>query len=250
MAAGYGGHRMSERDDSGMVSGGTRAAVRAGGGGARGRSRQRMEARILAAAERVFAADGHAGATTAEIARQAGLPKANVHYYFPTKEAIYRALIDRILRLWLAAFEPLAAEDDPAEALAAYIRTKMRYSREHPLASRIFARELLAGAPVIHDFLATELRAWVEEKSAVLRQWAARGLIDPIDPPHLFFMIWAVTQTYADFDAQIRAVLDRPRLDARDFEEATEAVVKVLLEGCGARRGTAQAASTRVRAVS
>ncbi|MDX6750612.1 TetR/AcrR family transcriptional regulator [Geminicoccaceae bacterium 1502E] len=228
-----------------------RPTARSGAKESRGQARRQSQVRILEAAEAVFAARGYDGATTAEIARQAGLPKANVHYYFATKEAIYRAVIDRTLKLWLAAFEPLGAEDEPAEALSAYVRAKMRHSREHPLASRIFAREMLAGAPVVRDFLETELRSWVRAKSAVLRGWAARGLMDPVDPPQLFFMIWAVTQTYADFDAQICAVLDRPRQTENDFETATETVLKVLLDGCGVRRAApAQAASTRVRAAS
>lgn len=214
------------------------------------RARRESEARILEAAEAVFAGRGYEGATTAEIARQAGLPKANVHYYFATKEAVYRAVIDRTLRLWLSAFEPLGVEEDPAEALDRYIRAKLRHSREHPLASRIFAREMLAGAPVVRDFLETELRSWVETRSEVLRGWIARGLMDPVDPPHLFFMIWAVTQTYADFDAQICAVLGRERQGAADFEAAARTVLKVVLDGCGVRRGSAQAASTRVRAAS
>ena len=147
-----------------------------------GRIRQRNRARILAAAERIFAEKGYDGATTAAIAAAAGLPKSNLHYYFPTKEAVYRAVIDGTLRLWLAAFDPIAADDDPAEALAAYVRRKMRHSFEHPLASRVFAQEVLRGAPVVRDFLAGELREWVEARSAVIRAWIAQGRMAPLEP--------------------------------------------------------------------
>ena len=112
-----------------------------------GRIRRRNRALILEAAERIFAEKGYDGATTAAIAAAAGLPKSNLHYYFPTKEAVYRAVIDQTLRLWLAAFDHISADDDPAAALAAYVRRKMRHSFEHPLASRVFAQELLRGAP-------------------------------------------------------------------------------------------------------
>jgi len=198
-----------------------------------GRIRQRNRARILAAAERIFAEKGYDGATTAAIAAAAGLPKSNLHYYFPTKEAVYRAVIDGTLRLWLAAFDPISADDDPAEALAAYVRRKMRHSFEHPLASRVFAQEVLRGPPVVRDFLAGELREWVEARSAVIRAWIAQGRMAPLEPAHLFFTVWAATQTYADFDAQITAVLGRERQTAADREAATEQLVRLVLRGCG-----------------
>jgi TetR/AcrR family transcriptional regulator len=119
-----------------------------------GRIRRQSGALILAAAERVFAEKGYDGATTAAIAAvAAGLPKSNLHYYFPTKEVAYRAVTDETPRLWLAVFDPIAAEDGPAEALAAYLRRKMRHGFVHPLASRVF-QEVLRGAPVVRDFLA------------------------------------------------------------------------------------------------
>jgi TetR/AcrR family transcriptional regulator len=199
-----------------------------------GRIRRRNRALILKAAEEVFAAKGFDGATTAEIAARAGLPKANLHYYFPTKEAVYRAVIADTLHLWLSLFDHIAPDDDPAEALGGYIRRKMRHSFEHPLPSRIFALEVIRGAPVIHDFLAGELRSWVEERSAVIRAWAEQGRMAAVEPVHLFFTIWAATQTYADFDAQITAVLGREQT-AGDRELATEQLVGLLLRGCGLR---------------
>ncbi len=206
------------------------------GGAEPGRIRRRNRARILAAAEELFAKRGYAGATTAAIAAQAGLPKANLHYYFGTKQALYRAVIDGIMDLWLKAFGEITEESDPAEALAGYIRAKIAYSRDRPLASRIFAGEIIRGAPVVEDFLASELRHWVEQKSEVLRRWAEAGRIDPIEPAHLFFLIWAATQTYADFATQISAVLGRAPLTDQDFEVATETVTRIVLKGCGIGR--------------
>jgi len=198
-----------------------------------GRIRQRNQALIIAAAERVFAEKGFEGATTAAIATAAGLPKANLHYYFATKEAVYRAVIDGIVRSWLSAFDHISAEDDPAVALAAYVRRKMRLSFEHPEASRLFALEVIRGAPVVRDFLAGELRGWVEARAAIIRAWVAQGRMAPVEPAHLFFTVWAATQTYADSDAQITAVLGRERQTAVDREVATEQLVALVLRGCG-----------------
>ena len=201
-----------------------------------GRVRQRNRAKILQAAEHVFAERGYDGATTAAIADRAGLPKANVHYYFGTKSALYRAVIDSIIELWLEAFGDISEDSDPAETLGHYIRAKLAHSRERPLASRIFANEIIRGAPILSDYLKTDLRDWVTDKSRVLKQWADAGKMDPVDPAHLFFMIWSTTQTYADFDVQMRAVLGRQRLTDEDFETAAATITDVILKGCGIAR--------------
>lgn len=189
--------------------------------------------RILDAAEGVFARTGFTGATTAEIAAQAGCSKANVHYYFRTKEDLYRAVLDRILALWLAETDGIRADADPAEALGHYIRAKMRLAAERPDASRVFANELLHGAPQIGPYLRTGLKRLVDEKSGVIEAWIAQGRMAPLDPRHLFFTLWASTQTYADFAPQIRAVLGSRRDTPAEHAHATEQLVGLVLRGCG-----------------
>lgn len=201
--------------------------------GPRARQRQARIAQILSAAERVFAEAGFEGASMSGLAAAAGLPKANLHYYFGTKEALYTTLLDSILTLWLSATDDIRPEAEPATALAAYIRAKMRWSRERPEASRVFANEVLHGAPYLRSHLAGPLRALVREKSAVLEGWIAAGRMAPVDPPHLFFSIWAMTQTYADFGVQIGAVLDLPEPDDACFARGTETILQLVLRGCG-----------------
>ena len=200
---------------------------------ARSRPGRRREASILAAAERVFAESGFAGASMARIAEAAGLPKANIHYYFGTKEGLYRAVLTNILRLWLDAADAFARKNDPAGAIGTYVRAKMAWSRDRPHASRVFANEILHGAPFLRTYLETELRSRVEQKSRIVEGWIAAGLMRRLDPRHLFFMIWATTQTYADFAVQIDAVLGTGGLDDAGFERATEEVVRLVLAGCG-----------------
>ncbi len=197
------------------------------------RDRKTPRARIIAAAEGVFATAGYAGARMAEIAVACGLPKANLHYHFRTKEGLYRAVLDDILRMWLAATDQILPDSDPSAALSSYIRRKMVYSRTRPDASKVFANEILHGAPQIGGFLGTELRTLVAAKSAVIEGWIARGLMAPVEPRHLFFVLWAMTQTYADFEVQIRAVLGRRRLGARDFQAGADLIERLVLGGCG-----------------
>ena len=188
---------------------------------------------ILAAAEAVFARAGFAGATMAEIAEAAGIPKANLHYYFRTKDSLYQAVLDNTLTLWLSQTDGITSDADPATALGDYIRAKMRLTATHPDASRVFANEMLHGAPHIGDYLRNELKTLVDQKARVLEQWAQQGRMDAVDPRHLFFTIWAATQTYADFQPQVCAVLGKTRLSRAELERATDQLVKLILKGCG-----------------
>ena len=198
-----------------------------------GSKRKQNETRIMAAAERVFAERGFDAATTAAIARRAGLPKANLHYYFRTKEALYCRVLDEILTLWLATADPIRPEADPKRALARYVADKIAYSKRRPHASKVFANEILHGAPHLSTRLAGDLRRWLDSKCAVLQGWIAAGRMAPLDPRHLFFVIWAATQTYADFDAQIAALQGRKCLNAGDFRAAGDLVTRMVLKICG-----------------
>ena len=199
----------------------------------KGRIRLANEADILQAAEQEFARAGYAGATMAGIAERAGIPKSNLHYYFGTKRDIYRAVLTHILALWLAPTDSIREDNDPCEALSDYIEAKMRLTAAHPDASRVFASEVLHGATEIGDILRGELRALVERKAAVIERWIADGRMAPVDARHLFFTIWAATQTYADFEAQVCAVLDVGQLDDPQIGAATRHLKTLLLRGCG-----------------
>jgi TetR/AcrR family transcriptional regulator len=203
------------------------------GGGVRQRSRAGIERRILEAAESVFAEAGFNGATTAEIARRAGIPKANLHYYFNTKDELYQQVLTGIINTWLHTADEITAEADPACALAHYITAKIELARSQPIPSRVFANEIIHGAPHLGTYLGTELRNWVDSKAKVIKGWIAAGKMREVDPRHLLFMIWASTQTYADFASQISAVLGRDQLSQQEYEAVARQVTEIILRGCG-----------------
>lgn len=195
--------------------------------------RQANEALILKAAEKVFAEAGFGGATMQLIADMAGLPKANLHYYFATKEDLYRRVVQTIFEIWLEAAEAMDVSDDPATGIGAYIEAKMAISRSHPDGSKVWAYEVMHGAPVIQDYLETTLRDWTADRMGRIERWIAEGRIRPVAPRHLLYMIWATTQHYADFSHQI-ATLNRAPLSDADWAEATAAVKDIILRGIGA----------------
>ncbi|MFC5736631.1 TetR family transcriptional regulator C-terminal domain-containing protein [Sinirhodobacter huangdaonensis] len=175
------------------------------------RPRTRIQRRnigtILEAALEVFSAQGFRGATLDQIAQAAGLSKPNLLYYFPSKEAIHVELLSGLLDDWLAPLRAMDPAGEPKAEIMAYMHRKLEMSREMPRESRLFANEILQGAPRMSALLGSELKELVDEKAAVIRAWSEAGRIAPVDPHHLIFSIWALTQHYADFDVQVRAVL-------------------------------------------
>lgn len=198
-----------------------------------GRIRQKNEERILSAAAEEFAHHGFKGTSMNAIALRAGLPKANLHYYFNNKLSLYVEVMRHILDLWDNAFDHLTVDDDPATALAGYIRTKMEFSRKQPQASKIFAMEVISGCECLSEHFNEDYRAWFRGRAAVLQAWSDAGKMDPIDPMHLIFLIWSSTQHYADFSDQIRRITGQRRVTKDDIECGTDTLIRVILKGCG-----------------
>ena len=187
------------------------------------------ETKILEAALEVFAQDGFRGATLDRIASAADMSKPNLLYYFKNKERIHIALLTGLLDIWLAPLSEISATGDPTLEIGGYIKRKLEISREYPRESRLFANEILAGAPHIGDFLQTKLKKLVDEKAAILQRWVDDGQLAPCDPRHLLFAIWSTTQHYADFSVQVRLVLGLESEDNSYYEEASQILETLFL---------------------
>jgi len=185
--------------------------------------------KILSAAEKVFANYGFKGATTERIAQQAGLPKANLHYYFKTKSLLYQELLEGILEEWMEHAKAFDEFDEPKTALTHYISAKMQFSRSRPDASKIWANEVIQGAEVVSDFLGSTLKDWLENRVAVINTWILSGKICKVDANTLMFMIWSVTQHYADFERQIVILNHGKKFSDEEYLERTNEVIQLIL---------------------
>ncbi|HID66814.1 MAG TPA: TetR family transcriptional regulator [Roseibacterium sp.] len=195
----------------------------------RTRIQEKNRARVLEAALEVFSRAGFRGATLDAIAGEAGLSKPNLLYYFASKEDIHVTLLEGLVDRWLDPLREMRAEGDPQAELLAYVRRKLQMSRDFPRESRLFAQEIVQGAPRIGAGLSTDLKALVDEKAGVVRAWMDAGKIAPADPHHLIFSIWSLTQHYADFDVQVRAVLGEGRDPIDEAEDFLETLFTRLL---------------------
>jgi len=193
-------------------------------------NRDRLEAAIVQEAVRIFAECGYEGASVAAIAEHAGLSKQNLMYYFPTKQALYQRVLDDVLDDWL---ERMAVLNDPGQhprdLLRTYIGAKLRFSREQPWASRVYAMEVIGGAQFYGVQIQARVIPLLRRDIDTFERWIAEGRIAPVNATHLLFAIWAMTQSYADFAAQMALVLDRPQLTHQDFEDAEQLVTRMVL---------------------
>ncbi|MBJ7539687.1 TetR/AcrR family transcriptional regulator [Marinomonas transparens] len=196
-------------------------------------NREEVVGNILAAAEVEFGLKGYSGASLQFIAERAGLPKANIIYYFQSKANLYKQVLNQILTGWNDLFDRATVEDDPAVVLDSFIREKLKQSFENGRSSRIFAMEVIGGANHISEYLREELRPWLVSRIAVVQAWIDAGKMRKLDPQTLIYMIWATTQHYADFEAQVFALSDMTQFDAEDLQRIGDTVSAIILGGCG-----------------
>ncbi|WP_241645047.1 HTH-type transcriptional regulator RutR [Rosenbergiella metrosideri] len=186
---------------------------------------------ILSAALPLFSQFGLHGTSLERVAESADVSKTNLLYYFPSKEALYIALLEDLLEVWLAPLKAFSAEQDAITAIEHYILLKLTVSRDHPQASKLFCLEMLQGAPLLMHTLNTALKQLVDEKSAIIQGWIDAGQLAPINPLHLLFTLWATTQHYADFGVQVAAISGKSLDDKAFFQQTFDNVKKIIIRG-------------------
>ena len=188
---------------------------------------------IISVAEKVFAEKGFGGATTQEIADRAGLPKANIYYYFPSKEDLYLAVLQDTLEIWKHDADIFDQYEDAKTTLSAYIERKLDHSFLRPYASKVWANEMIQGAPVLSEHIRKDLIIWTRRKTKQIKHWIDKGEILPVDPQNLLYMIWATTQHYADFSYQIKVLNGNKVLNPVQRKAVLRDVNNIILRGLG-----------------
>lgn len=148
-----------------------------------------------------------------------------------SKQALYVRLLNRMMTRWNAVLEDITPESDPGRVLSDFIRTKMVLGQQYPEGSKLFAAEILAGAPFLNEYLSGELRDWVASRAAIIRQWSSQGKMDNIDPRLLIFLIWSATQHYTEYSAQVSAILGKDALNEEGLESISRFLEQVILKG-------------------
>jgi len=195
------------------------------------RIQRKNQQKIMDAALEVFSTCGYRGSTIEQVAKTAQMSKSSVFYYFGSKTEIYIALLTKTIDGWLQPLIQLDPDGEPADEIWAYIERKLEMSLKNPKASRLFANEILHGAPNIMDLLQGELKTLFDEKCKVISGWIDQGKLVAVSPYHLIFMIWATTQHYADFEVQVDVLIPGCDDRAKCFERARDSLRTIFLNG-------------------
>lgn len=186
---------------------------------------------IIHAALDLFSQFGMHGTSLDQVAVAADVSKTNLLYYFASKDELYINVMQHLLDTWLSPLKGFDAEQDPLEAIGNYIRVKLELSRDHPAESRLFCMEIMQGAPLIKDQLEQPLREMVARKVEVIQAWIDAGKLAKLDPYHLIFSIWSITQHYADFSTQVQAITGKTLADPVFFEEVLQNLRNLICHG-------------------
>ncbi|WP_028303547.1 TetR/AcrR family transcriptional regulator [Oceanospirillum maris] len=200
-------------------------------------NREILESRILRSAEIIFAEKGFSGASMERIAERANISKQNLIYYFANKDLLYKRVLQETLGAWIDKLQLLElSEADPETSIRHYVKAKMQLSRDYPYGSKVFAHEIIGGAPVLRPYLVSDLKPQFERDIKVVNSWINKGFINKIDPAYFFFMIWATTQSYADFSTQMEILMGQSQLQEESYSRAERAVTELILHALGASK--------------
>jgi TetR/AcrR family transcriptional regulator len=188
----------------------------------------RKQEAILTEAERQFARFGFEGVSLDSIAAALDLSRQNLLYHWPSKEDLYRAVLDSVMGEWMASMTAIAEADEPEAAIHAYVSVKLRFSRERASGNAVFTREIMAGAPRYRDVLKAQVMPLLHADVERFEHWADQGLIRRLDFTHLMFLIWSSTQAYADLGPQYSLYMGKPALDEEDFERARRLLTDII----------------------
>ncbi|NNF03630.1 MAG: TetR family transcriptional regulator [Rhodothermales bacterium] len=152
------------------------------------------ETAIFHAAMTVFARKGKDGARMQEIADEAGINKALLHYYYRSKDGLYEAVFTQVIAHFMSTVERQLDDDQPfADVLRNIIDAYVDEHRAHPEVARMWMHENLNGAPVARAFLQAQMDRGRETTLARIvrriRKAVADGEINDVDPVHTFISI-------------------------------------------------------------
>jgi TetR/AcrR family transcriptional regulator len=189
-----------------------------------------MRARILDAAERLFAERGYAGATTRAIAAEAEINKRMLFYYYSTKDALYRAVLERIIENLIAIHERFRNDPGPiglgetAEGLVAFAAANLG-------ALKVLHREIIDAGPHLAGIARDHLAPLFARGAAEVQRNVDGGVFRPGDPMHTLVNVGGLTLYYFLIVPLLARTWHRDPLAPATLAERAAMVRECLLYG-------------------
>jgi TetR/AcrR family transcriptional regulator len=200
------------------------------------------ETRLLDAAEAVFAERGYGAATTAAIAERAGLNKTLIHYYFRSKEGLFRAMMQRVAHNHAMFLDDLA-HADPVTALTKATHRFVHFLADNPNYVRLCAYCALEGTEgqVDEDMM----QGLVEAATNAIQRGIDQGLFVTEDPRHVLASVEGMVRFFFEHEDTVLPLWGSAPDRQAIVDERARHVVRMLLRGLGVEDPEAHMSGTR-----
>lgn len=183
---------------------------------------------LLGRAARVIGRDGLAKASMRGIAREAGVSLGTLQNHFPTKETLWKAVIDELLAPAEAQFNDVS---DPAALVTQVVRQRLVGAVHRPgLAGRLLTDGSAEGEVVL-DYLVEATREGRAVSRQLLEQVMEAGGLRRVDPDALLAVLGVALPALASSKNALHKLLGLDLDDDADRERLTLAMSDILLHG-------------------
>ena len=184
--------------------------------------------RLMETALRLFTEKGFAGASTREIVEKSGVTKPTLYYYFPSKEELYRALIEENFERFNREVAAIAAEKTPPrDKLIRVAKYNLEHCRKHPEQVKLTLMAFYRGDTFAPEVDVEEYgRTSLEIIARIFREGMEAGVFRSLDPMKLSLQLMGILhgQMLVFLKGTKRIPLTPP-----------EEIIEILLRGIGAK---------------
>ncbi|HLT52207.1 MAG TPA: TetR/AcrR family transcriptional regulator [Arenibacter sp.] len=191
---------------------------------------QNTEQKILSAAVSIFQKKGMAGARMQEIADEAKINKAMLHYYFKSKHKLFEAVFHQAFNQFSPHINSVFNSDAPViEKLGKFVDRYITFVQDNPYIPSFLIQEINNNPEFARSFFKMQ---GIPDPEPFKRQIAREielGLLKPIDPKQLLINLFSLTAFSFAAPGLVKGLLDIDEITFKNMMEERKKLIPQLL---------------------